>query len=113
MGVLQVSTEVVNQAASVDWNIVAGAVATFFVTAWVAWSGRQKAKKEDEKTTREIPAILTGATLQDNYTMIQLADAHKQLAAEIKLLTYVATQINEHLIEAQVEMRRLTDALRP
>src|SRR3546814_9257302 len=52
---------------SIDWNIVAGAIATFLVTAVIAWSGRQAGKKKVEaEENRVMPAIMTGAVLQDN-----------------------------------------------
>lgn len=107
-------TAVASQAASVDWNIVAGAIATFFVTAWVAWSGRQKAKKQEaEERVAAPPAILTGATLQDNYSLLQSAEATRNLTQELALTRHVNEKLRDELLELRLEVERLTRQLRP
>lgn len=104
----------VSQAASVDWNIVAGAIATFIVTAWVAWSGRQKAKKEEEKeqaSTPQVP-VITGATLQDNFTLLQQAEAARNHTEELRLSRHATEQLRDTIRDLTKEVERLTQALK-
>lgn len=65
------------RAANVDWNVVAGAIATFIVTAIVtAFGFRRGLKKINEAAVT--PTAIAGAALMDNMSMIMLAEALKE-----------------------------------
>jgi putative Mn2+ efflux pump MntP len=65
------------QAANVDWNVVAGAVATFVVTAIATGFGFRKGfKRLSEKKTDQLH--IAGATLMDNMSMTVLTEAIRE-----------------------------------
>lgn len=63
--------------ASVDWNVVAGAGATFVVTAIATAFGFRKGirRVRDSKTEQ---VHLAGATIMDNMSMVMLTEALKE-----------------------------------
>jgi putative Mn2+ efflux pump MntP len=65
------------QVANVDWNIVAGAVATFVVTAVVTAFGFRKGIKRVVQARNE-PTQVVGAALMDNMSMLLLTEALKE-----------------------------------
>ena len=105
--------QAVSQAATVDWNIVAGAIATFITTAIIAWVGRQSGKKKVEAEEKAMPTVMTGAVLQDNYTMLMAAEANRQLAEELRMVRYAVVQLRDELVETKIELERLTKKLSP
>jgi len=65
------------RAANVDWNVVAGAVATFIVTAIAtAFGFRRGLKRVNRDTTT--PATIAGASLMDNMSIMMLTEALKE-----------------------------------
>ena len=68
------------QAANVDWNVVAGAVATFAVTAIATTLGFLKGKKRVRTQATEV-APIAGASIMDNMTMMMLTEALKENTA--------------------------------
>lgn len=65
------------QGANVDWNVVAGAVATFIVTAVATGFGFRKGIRRVQQAKTE-PTAVVGATLMDNMSMIMLTEALKE-----------------------------------
>ncbi len=61
-------------AASVDWNILAAAAATFVVTGILTWQGFKKGKRNVEAGKSEITPIV-GASMIESSSMVRLADA--------------------------------------
>lgn len=65
------------QAANVDWNVVAGAFATFVVTAIATAFGFKKGfKRLKENKTEQVH--IAGATLMDNMSMTLLTEALRE-----------------------------------
>lgn len=73
----------VSQVASVDWNIVAGAIATFLITAVITWQGLRKGRKNVEAGKSDITPIV-GATLMENTTIMMLSEALKECTEELR-----------------------------
>lgn len=87
------------QGANVDWNVIAGAFATFVVTAVATAFGFRKGfKRLKESKTDQVH--IAGAALMDNLSMQQLTDAirdntdlHRQIHGcllEIKVMLTLA-----------------------
>lgn len=68
------------QAVNVDWNVVAGAVATFIVTAVATAFGFRKGIMRIRQSKTE-PTTIAAATLMDNMSMIMLTEAIKENTA--------------------------------
>jgi putative Mn2+ efflux pump MntP len=82
------------QGANVDWNVVAGAFATFVVTAIATAFGFRKGfKRLKEHKTEQVH--IAGATLMDNMSMHQLTEA-------IRENTELHRQIHGCLLEIKV-----------
>lgn len=86
--------------ALIDWQVVAGGFATFFVTAYLTWKGWKDRKKE----IAEAPTAIVGGVLQDSITLAQntasLVDLEKAVEEN--------TQELRHLT---AEIRRLADVM--
>lgn len=67
------------EAATVDWNVIAGAVATFIVTAFLAIKGWNKGKDK----VLEDRASVAGGMITDNLTMRENAIAQERLADQL------------------------------
>jgi len=80
------------RAANVDWNVVAGAVATFIVTAIATGFGFRRGLKRVNRDTTTPTASIAGATLMDNMSMMMLTEA-------IKENTDIHRQCFGHLVE--------------
>lgn len=84
----QASTELVNQAASVDWNLVAAAAATFFgtltVTIWGWFQGKKKLASRIESHIGD-NAQVTGAVLLDNQTLRESTLVSKEVRDQLLL----------------------------
>jgi putative Mn2+ efflux pump MntP len=65
------------RAANVDWNVVAGAVATFIVTAIVTAFGFRRGFKRANQTS-VTPTSIVGASLMDNMSILMLTEALKE-----------------------------------
>lgn len=63
------------RAANVDWNVVAGAIATFIVTAVVTAFGFRRGFKRVNQTPMATPTSIAGASLMDNMSIIMLTEA--------------------------------------
>lgn len=74
---------VVSQAANVDWNILAGAVATFVITAIVSWQGFKKGKRNVEAGKSELTPIV-GASLIESSSIVRLSDELRDNTAAIR-----------------------------
>lgn len=89
--------------ANVDWNVVAGAIATFVITAIATALGFRKGIKQSKTPKTEI-APIAGATLMDNMTMMMLTEAlkentelHRQIyGCLVELKTILQIGINNH-----------------
>jgi len=106
--------QTLNSLSSVDWNVVAGAIATFIVTVWVAYTGRQSAKKKELEQAEQMmkpQAVLAGATLQDNVTLMHQAESIRSLIDELKLNRNTQERLITHTQELQIEIERLTRAV--
>jgi putative Mn2+ efflux pump MntP len=64
-------------AANVDWNVVAGAIATFVVTAVVTAFGFRKGLKRVQEAKTEVRPI-AGASLMDNMSILMLTEALRE-----------------------------------
>lgn len=103
------SVQVVNQAVTIDWNMVAGAAATFLVTLWVAYTGRQKAKKKEKDRTETLTFV--GSMVNDSHSIMVLNGSMVDLSDEVKLLRNSQERLISELIENRIEIERLTRKL--
>lgn len=86
--------------ALIDWQVVAGGVATFLVTAYLTWKGWKDRKKE----IAEAPAAIVGGVIQDNVSLAQ----NTASLVELERAVHDNTQEVRHLT---AEVRRLSDII--
>lgn len=84
--------------ANVDWNVIAGAIATFVVTAIAtAFGFRKGLRKLRDAPAPSQPVPFAGASLMDNYTMMQLTEALKENTSELRSLHPCLIELNVRL----------------
>lgn len=66
------------RAANVDWNVVAGAIATFVVTAVATGFGFRKGLRRLREASNTTTTTITGASLMDNMSILMLTEAIKE-----------------------------------
>ena len=69
--------------ANVDWNLLAGAVATFIVTAVATWLGLRKGIKK-VKTVETASTVISGASIMDNMSILMLHESLKETTQELR-----------------------------
>lgn len=67
--------------ANVNWDVVAGAAATFIVTAVVTALGFKKGLRKIRETPPVGHSSIAGASIMDNMSMIMLTEAIKENTA--------------------------------
>jgi NADH:ubiquinone oxidoreductase subunit 6 (subunit J) len=65
-------TSAATNVATIDWNIFAGAVATFIITALITWQGLKKGKRNVETGKSELTPIV-GASLIETASIQMLS----------------------------------------
>lgn len=64
----------------IDWQVVAGGIATFCTTAYIALKGWKDRKKD----IQEAPTAIVGGVLQDNVNMVQNTASLVDLKEEVR-----------------------------
>lgn len=80
---MSTSSAIVSHAATVDWNLVAAAAATFFgtltVTVWGWFQGKKKLAAQLEGQLPHPDMQITGAVLLDNQTLREATAVSREL----------------------------------
>ena len=85
------------RAANVDWNVFAGAVATFIVTAVVTAFGFRRGMKRANQNTAAATTTTTtiaGATLMDNLSILMLTEALRDNTDQARQIHSCLVQLN-------------------
>lgn len=91
---------------SVDWQVLAAAVATFIVTGYVTMKGWLDKKKESQK-----PVELAGGIIQDNMTMRENTVATDELKEAVCELKVEMSHKRDDIKANTAALTRLTDLL--
>lgn len=82
------------RAANVDWNVFAGAVATFIVTAVVTAFGFRRGMKRANQNTAAATTTIAGATLMDNLSILMLTEALRDNTDQARQIHSCLVQLN-------------------
>lgn len=103
-----------SSAATIDWNIVAGAIATFLVTGVASWFGLRRGKREVEKKPHIIgddEELLTvrGGVLMDNKSMRELTHALESLEETTQRNADMMAKLWEQVVELRMDLKAFRD----
>lgn len=98
-----------NDLATIDWNIVAGATATFLVTGLITWLGLRKGKEKASEPSKSDITSVVGASLIENATIKELSRSLRETAEAVRDNTREVQENTREVRDLKEEQRRCND----
>lgn len=98
--------------AEIDWQVVAGAIATFIATTFVTYKGWKDRKKEITQAPASSSQIVGGMIqesvnmAQNTASMVDLREEVKDMAQEVRMNTAALNRLSDVLIMTGNSSRR-------